>query len=308
MTDTATPKWFELSIAAHRDQYEVVEAWLMTAGAQSITYFDPEDTPLFDIMDGQEALWDTCHLKGLFDANLDNPEQLLSQASTQFDTAYGHYLEDQCWETTWMEHFKPLQFGDRLWIIPSHHEPVDDQALNILLDPGLAFGSGSHPTTQLCLEWLERVIGHLPSNQADSSTNQQPRVVDYGCGSGILAIAAKKLGAADVYAYDIDPQALLSTKDNADKNTVSLTDIALSPSSTLKPVDVLVANILANPLCDLKPQLLNLLKTGGKIALSGILAEQVEQVKTVYNPEIEWQNTIMESGWILIEGTKTRGE
>lgn len=292
---TETPLWFELSIASPKDNYQIVEDWLLSIGALSVTYFDPDDNPIFDLMDGQQHIWEQCHIKGLFDANQIEPENIeaITRKCFSEQTVYSNFLENQCWETSWMEHFKPIQFGEKLWIIPSHHEPVNSQDINILLDPGLAFGSGSHPTTQLCLSWLEQ---HVTTNSS---------VIDYGCGSGILAIAAKKLGAPYVEAYDIDPQALIATQDNCAKNQTQLDLIDIKP----KPdhdyqASIVIANILANPLCELKPIILNLLQNGGKLALSGILEEQAEWVKAAYNEEINWIETQQMSGWVILYGAK----
>jgi ribosomal protein L11 methyltransferase len=198
-------------------------------------------------------------------------------------------LPDQNWTRVWMDQFQPMRFGQRLWICPSGHEIPDPTAINILLDPGLAFGTGTHPTTRLCLEWLE---AHPPKEEL---------VIDYGCGSGILSLAAKKLGASLVFAVDHDPQALQSTRDNSEKNGFTAKDIVPVLPNDLKlhkKADLIMANILANPLMELAPTFSELIRPKGLIVLSGILETQCEDVFKHYLPFFELVEVSKQEGWI----------
>jgi ribosomal protein L11 methyltransferase len=200
-------------------------------------------------------------------------------------------LEDQVWERVWLEHFHPMQFGRRLWICPAGQRPAAQNAVIVELDPGLAFGTGTHPTTALCLEWLEG---------SDLAGNN---LIDYGCGSGILAIAALRLGAANAIAVDHDPQALEATRDNAIKNGVhERLTVHLPADAPRQPSDLLVANILAGPLIELAPRLCGLLKPGGRFALSGILADQGAAVAAAYAPFATLGPRHQRDDWILLHG------
>jgi ribosomal protein L11 methyltransferase len=192
-----------------------------------------------------------------------------------------------------MDDFKPMAFGKRLWICPSWHTPPDKDAVNIFLDPGLAFGSGTHPTTALCLEWLEG----CPLQDKD--------LIDYGCGSGILAIAGLKLGAQHAWGVDNDPQALKASQVNAEKNSVKERLITYLPEQMPDiEADVLVANILANPLIELRDKLAHLVRPGGHIALSGILEEQQEQVMQAYSEHFQMAPATIKEGWVRLEGRR----
>ncbi|HHJ80299.1 MAG TPA: 50S ribosomal protein L11 methyltransferase, partial [Candidatus Tenderia electrophaga] len=202
-------------------------------------------------------------------------------------------LEDKDWVRAWMDTFKPIRFGQNLWICPSWHTPDQADATNVMLDPGLAFGTGTHPTTALCMEWL------------DANPPVDLEVVDFGCGSGILAIAAALLGASHVEAVDHDPQAVLATNDNAEKNNVSDKINALLPRQFAdQPADLILANILANPLLELAPRFAELLKPGGQIVLSGILAEQAEQIRQRYAEWFELQPPTQQDDWVRIDGRR----
>ena len=192
-----------------------------------------------------------------------------------------------------MEHFQPMQFGKRLWICPSGFEPPEPDAVNILLDPGLAFGTGTHPTTALCLRWL------------DSLAWRGDTVLDFGCGSGILAVAALRLGASKAIGIDIDPQALTATRDNALKNGVEARLACLEASQSASEVcDVVVANILAGPLVELLPRILNHLKPGGRLALSGILEDQAATVRSAYESTVTFEPDEVLDGWVILKGTR----
>ena len=198
-------------------------------------------------------------------------------------------VEEQNWVQLTQSQFDPIRVSDRLWIVPSWHESPDPTAINLILDPGMAFGTGSHPTTRLCLEWLERTVkpGHS--------------VLDYGCGSGILAIAAAKLGAARVAGVDIDPQAVEAAKANAEQNTVSA-EFADSASPLAGEYDVVVANILSNPLRILASAICAHVRSGGFLALSGILREQADEIIAVYAPWIPLEVADMREDWVCLSG------
>jgi len=199
-------------------------------------------------------------------------------------------LQDNDWVRLTQSQFDPIRISQRLWIVPTWHTPVDDKAINIVLDPGLAFGTGSHPTTRLCLRWLDENIRGGES------------VLDYGCGSGILAIAAMKLGAGSAFGIDVDAQAVQSSRDNALANQVKA-EFAL-PEGTPDPADIVVANILTNPLKMLAPLLASATRQGGRIVLSGVLSEQATDVEQVYAQWFTLNPTVMEDGWACLSGIK----
>jgi ribosomal protein L11 methyltransferase len=203
-------------------------------------------------------------------------------------------LEDKDWERAWMEHYQPMRFGQRLWVCPSWREPPEPDAVNLLLDPGLAFGTGTHPTTALCLEWLE--------GQALNAV----QVIDYGCGSGILGIAALLLGAHHVMAVDIDPQALTATADNLARNRLPSERLStyLPLNAPKRQADVLLANILAGPLCELAPTLAERVRPGGRILLSGLLSQQADQLISTYSRWFAMDAPAEREGWIRLSGTR----
>ena len=268
---------------------------LFELGAVSVTLEDAADDPVLEPAPGETPLWPTVVAKALFDPSVDPAGLARALARVlpggpppRFET-----LADQAWERVWLQDFRPMRFGRRLWVCPGGLPAGDADAIRIELDPGLAFGTGTHPTTALCLEWL------------DSQELAGRSVVDYGCGSGILAIAAAKLGAAHVRAVDIDPQALIATRDNAARNGVSgaLTvtgDPALAPRSA----DMLLANILAGPLVELAPRFAAALEAGGRLALSGLLPEQAETVTAAYRPWFHIETNMTRDGWVLLGGRR----
>ena len=289
--------WLQLKLDSPPEQAEQISDLLTELGASAVTFEDGADQPLFEPDPGETKLWNNTRVVGLFDANSDMPgimEQLKSAlgaaAPAQFQI---NPLEDKDWERAWMDNFKPIRFGQNLWICPSWHTPDDANAVNVMLDPGLAFGTGTHPTTALCLEWLD---SHPPLGLD---------VIDYGCGSGILAIAAALLGAKHIEAVDHDPQAILATGDNAEKNGVADKISALLPSQFHdKQVDLVLANILANPLLELAPRFADLVKPGGQIVLSGILAEQAEQIMQRYAEWFDLQPATQQQEWVRIDGKR----
>ena len=204
------------------------------------------------------------------------------------------YIEEQDWVRLTQSQFNPIQISSRLWIVPTWHQPPDASAINLVLDPGLAFGTGSHPTTKLCLTWL------------DENLKKGDTVLDYGCGSGILAIAALKLGASHVLGIDIDPRAVTASRENVHRNRCDPSKIkfAAENSKLTSQFDVVVANILANPLMMLAPILISATQRGGYIVLSGILKEQAKEVMDIYQQWFKLQIAREEEGWVLLTGTK----
>ena len=289
--------WLQLRLAITPEQAEPMEDLLLGLGAVSVTFMDAEDQPIFEPDLGTTPLWQHTHLLALFEADterqslIDQLQQLWRQPlpEHQFED-----IADQDWERSWMDNFQPMRFGQRLWIVPSWHEAPDPQAVNLLLDPGLAFGTGTHPTTALCLEWL------------DGQQLQGLQVIDFGCGSGILAIAALLLGAEQVVGTDIDPQALEASRDNAQRNQLAdeRFPLYLPEAMPTEPADLLVANTLAGPLVSLAPQLTSLVRPGGRIALSGILAEQTDEILAAYENAFELDPVAEKDGWIRVSGVR----
>ncbi len=286
--------WLQLTFYSTKEKAEALADLLSEAGAAAVTMQDAADQPLYEPPPGATPLWQLTNVVGLFEESTDGDsvvQQLQAQWQGEFPDYRSEVLQDQDWERAWMDDFKPMRFGERLWIVPSWHEPPEGDTVNILLDPGLAFGTGTHPTTRLCLEWLD---GH----EIEGKT-----VIDYGCGSGILALAAALLGAASVIGVDNDPQALVATLDNAARNGVTIR-VYLPKEAPQEPVDILVANILAGPLIELAPRLAALVREGGDITLSGILPEQAEGVASAYSEWFAMQLAVEHDGWIRLEGTK----
>lgn len=289
--------WLQVRLAISPEQAQTYEDALLEVGAVSVTFMDAEDQPIFEPDLGTTPLWSNTHLLALFDADTD-PDSLLAHLQLLTGGALPEHqierIEDQDWERSWMDNFQPMRFGRRLWIVPSWHQAPEPDAVNLLLDPGLAFGTGTHPTTALCLEWL------------DGQDLHGCRVVDFGCGSGILAIAALLLGAAQAVGTDIDPQALEASRDNASRNGIEPERLPLYLPADLppQPAEVVVANILAGPLVALAPQLTSLVKPGGRLALSGILAEQADEVRAAYCDAFDLDPTAMKDGWVRISGVR----
>jgi len=287
--------WLQLRVAVTPEQAARLEEAIAEWGALSVTMMDAADQPIFEPELGTTPLWQQSELLALFEADTDQThlQQQLQQLDENLNPRFEH-LPDQDWQRNCMDSFKPLKIGQRLWIVPSWHQPPQPDALNLLLDPGLAFGTGSHPTTALCLQWLE------------AAELEDRRVLDFGCGSGILALAALLLGAGEVIGTDIDPQAFQASLENAERNGLNSERLKLYLPEQLpaKKVDVLVANILAAPLQQLAGQFAQLLPSGGKIALSGILAEQADDVLTAYAEQFEMASPVEQDGWVLLCGLK----
>ena len=294
--------WQQLKVQVRSDQIEPLEQLLLDYGGLSISYLDAEDQAVFQKVPGSTPLWDRVDLVCLFEkeANLDGLLFLLHQhpAIEEKGSLTLEVLEDQAWERSWMSDFKAMQFGERLWVCPSWQEPPDPNAINIMLDPGLAFGSGSHATTSMCLQWLEQ------------NTRDDSLVIDYGCGSGILAIAAALLGAPRVIAVDNDPQAITATIENAKRNHIPEGVIEtylpeqLPGDRTSLRADILVANILAEPLVQLAENLSHLVKPQGHIALSGLLAEQADGLLEHYSSWFEMDVVVLSEEWARLSGIR----
>lgn len=291
--------WIQLQLNAHADNAEAIgELLFSNTSALSVTFLDAKDKPIFEPMPGETRLWGDTDVVGLYDATTDMDlviEQIKSSTLLDKDFAYKiEQLEDKDWEREWMENFHPMHFGKKLWVCPTWRDVPDPNAINVMLDPGLAFGTGTHATTALCLKWLE---------QQDLSGKT---VIDFGCGSGILAIAAIKLGAKEVIGVDIDPQAILASRDNAQRNNVSnqLNLFLAKDQPENLSADIVVANILAGPLRDLAPIIKGLVKTNGQIALSGILDEQAESVAKCYRDEFTIDPITEQDEWCRISGIK----
>jgi ribosomal protein L11 methyltransferase len=288
---------------------EPFEDALLASGALSITLEDAEDNPVLEPAPGTTPLWPSVRVKALFDANAD-PDVLTVLLQQQLPEPLPMLefqpLADRVWEREWLKDFRPMRFGRRLWICPDRQRPSAaelteqpaESACYIDLDPGLAFGTGTHPTTALCLEWLDRA-------QLQGKT-----VIDYGCGSGVLAIAALKLGAAHAVAVDIDPQAVTATLDNAQRNQVAgKIDVSTVSSFRAAPADIVLANILAEPLEALAPSMAGLVKAGGSLVLSGLLAEQAERVASRYRPWFDIATSSIHEGsirdgWARLDGVR----
>ena len=289
--------WLQVRLAIQPNQAAQWEDSLFELGAISVSFMDAEDQPIYEPDLGTTPLWTHTHLLALFEEDV-APEtlrqhlQLLGGDNTP--ELQMEKINDQDWERNWMVNFQPMKFGQRLWIIPSWHTAPEPDAVNVILDPGLAFGTGTHPTTALCLEWL--------SGQPIADC----QVLDFGCGSGILAIAAKLLGAAQLTCTDIDSQALEATRDNANRNGIAEQDLLvyLPEAMPQQQFDVVLANILAGPLVELAPQLINRTRSGGRIALSGILAEQAQEVRDAYSQHFDLVPTAEKEGWVCISGVR----
>ncbi|MCG9611204.1 50S ribosomal protein L11 methyltransferase [Vibrio harveyi] len=291
--------WIQIKLNATNENAEQIGDMLMEeTGALSVTFLDAQDTPVFEPLPGETRLWGDTDILALYDAEADTNfiiTQIKASGMLTDDFAYKvEQLEDKDWEREWMENFHPMKFGERLWICPSWREIPEPDAVNVMLDPGLAFGTGTHPTTALCLEWLEGL---------DLSGKT---VIDFGCGSGILAIAAIKLGAEKVIGIDIDPQALQASRDNAERNGVADQLEVFLPQNQPEGLiaDVVVANILAGPLRELAPIIKGLVKPNGDLAMSGVLDTQAEDVANHYRDELHIAPIVEQSEWCRISGRK----
>lgn len=294
--------WYSVSMQAEADIAEALSEALIEAGALSVSIEDADagtdrETPQFGEPGSiNERLWSQSVVVALFDPEADLPVMLAEAAgAVGLETVPDFHVEEvqeQNWVQLTQSQFEPIKITDRLWIVPSWHQAPDMSAINIEVDPGMAFGTGSHPTTRLCLQWL-----------CDQVTDGCS-VLDYGCGSGILGIAAAKLGAAKVTGCDIDEVAVTTASANAARNRVSNACWMHSAKPVEGLYDIVVANILTNPLCILAPNLVAHVRPGGLLALSGVLAIQAEQVIEAYSPYISLVVGAEHEGWIRLEGHK----
>lgn len=290
--------WQELHFTARKPDVEPLEGWLFEQGALSVTLEDDADQPLLEPGPGETPLWDLVRVTALFEGARDLAPLLAAVPDEWIleGPAAAVPLADREWTRVWEAQFHPMQMGERLWICPSWTPPPEPDAVNILLDPGLAFGTGTHPTTAMCLRAL------------DAGLTSPLRVVDYGCGSGILGIAAARLGAGLVLGVDNDPQAILASAANAARNDVATTQFsAVLPDDALieqwaGSAEWVIANILAGPLLALKPTLQGLLAPRGQLTLAGLLEKQVKEVIEAYAPEVLLAVVDQREEWVLLSG------
>jgi len=290
--------WHQISIITDKQTAPEISDFFSEIGAVSVTYMDAEDQPVYEPAPGETRIWSLTKVIALFELDSE-PELVKTVLFSKFKDQllqdwFYEILEDQTWERTWMEHYHPMKFSDSLWVCPTGQEISEENTICMTLDPGLAFGTGTHATTALCLEWL---ASHDLTNKV---------VIDYGCGSGILAVAALLLGAKEAHAIDIDPQAITATIANAEKNKVADKIKCYLPEQfDAFQADVVIANILAQPLCELSEPIASLIKPSGQLVLSGILTEQAKSVITAYQQHnIQVQAPTIQDDWCRLNGIK----
>lgn len=292
--------WLQAHLRSDKQSAPVLETLLGTLGALSVTLTDAGDEPQLETAPGEERIWSETIVTGLFAAatERDSLQEAIREALGRLGIEAKltlEDLEDQPWERTWMENFHPMRFGRRLWILPRGQQLPDDaiDPVVVVLDPGLAFGTGTHPTTALCLEWL------------DSQELAGRSLIDFGCGSGIIAIAALKLGAGSALGIDHDPQALIASEQNAQENGVAERLKLIGSNVPVgEQADILVANILASVLVELAPGIGALVKPGGRLALSGILGEQAAAVIDAFSGMFDLDTPRQQEQWVLIAGRR----
>jgi len=290
--------WLEISVRVSRQNASLVESLLQGEPVLALTLTDDADNPVLEPGVGETPLWPSVCVTALFSG--ETPVEPLTRRLSLVPGVDRPQLvsfrkfEDQQWERVWLDRFKPMQFGSGLWIVPGDQKAPHDATDILRLDPGLAFGTGTHPTTRLCLQWM------------DGYDFRGQTVVDYGCGSGVLGIVAAIKAASAVICVDNDPQALLATADNAVRNDVEDSIETLMPEK-FSPVqaDVMLANILAGPLIDLAPVLMASLRPGGMLVLSGILEEQAEEVADAYRSHFDHLSITADDGWVRLHGQKS---
>lgn len=287
--------FYELTLQVSKQQSQDIDEILTMAGAVGVTYVDAKDSPIYEPKPGEMPLWNHIKLIGLFD-----DKSMLENASKQLVQKYPALqqqktkLKEQVWERVWMDHFKPIQFGINSWVIPDGFDVIDEGAVNLLLDPGLAFGTGTHETTSLCLQWLDR---HDVKGK---------KLVDFGCGSGILAVMALLHGARQVICVDIDEQAIQATWQNAKKNGVEDGIVVVNPENveSINNQDGILANILAEPLMMFCEDFKKMLKPNGFFVLSGILKSQKNMICEKYAQHFVDIETEIDQDWVRVEGRK----
>lgn len=289
--------WLQAHLTVDKTRAPLIELLFENLGAVAVTLGDAGDEPMLEPGPGETPLWQATRVSGLF-AGATDPDALRSAVNQALaaDVSRSLTLEavrDRDWERAWLERFQPMRFGQRLWIRPSGSEIAQPDAVIVDLDPGLAFGTGTHPTTALCLTWL------------DGQDLRDRGVIDFGCGSGILAIAALKLGAARATAIDHDPQAMMATSDNAARNDVAARLTVLHSDAPMPPpADPVLANILANVLIELAPKITALVKPGGRLVMSGILEDQANAVAQAYAGRFDLAEPVRREEWVLLQGTR----
>jgi len=283
--------WIQLTFNTNKETAPVLSDALSNLGAASVTLQDAADQPLLEPGVGETPLWQQVIVTGLFspELDIDGIIHALSETIAPLPHWEQTQLDDKVWEREWMQHFHAMKFGERTWICPNWETPPDSDAVNIFLDPGLAFGTGTHATTALCLQWLDE---HIKSGET---------VIDFGCGSGILGICALKHGASRVWAIDNDPQAIIATGDNARKNKVSDKIEASLPGHYPEHlVDIILANILAAPLLELAPLFAERVKPGGFVILSGILNNQAQTIINAYQSWFQLSSEAHQDDWVRL--------
>lgn len=290
--------WHQISVITDESTAPALADYFSELGAVSVTYTDAEDEPVYEPAIDQTVIWTNTQVTALFELDAD-PDVVQTLVFNQFigqplNNWLAEVLQDQVWERAWMDYFKPMQFAERLWICPTGQEQSQPGMVCMTLDPGLAFGTGTHPTTAMCLEWL-----------AAHDLNDKV-VIDYGCGSGILAVAALLLGARHAHAIDIDPQALTASQYNAEKNQVAdRISYYLPEQFQAFQADIVVANILANPLIELSGLITDLVADSGDLILSGILNEQADSVLSAYKKAgVTLQKACQQEDWCRLDGKK----
>ncbi len=291
-------EWRQFVMNLDSIEPDLVEEVLLRHGAQSVTLSDAGDEPVLEPAPGSTPLWSDTRMTALFAADSDfdglRADLETSLAVDSLPENRVEALADRAWEREWLKDFRPMRFGERLWVSPDDLPVEADNAVVVRLDPGLAFGTGTHATTALCLEWLDQ-------NEITGNT-----LFDFGCGSGILAIAALKLGARSVTAVDIDPQAVTATLQNAENNGVDDRLVTTMHVDRIdEQFDFVVANILAGTLIEYAVFICDFVKPGGRLALSGILAEQVPSVTGAYQHCIDFAVPQLRDNWARLSGTRT---
>jgi ribosomal protein L11 methyltransferase len=289
------PGFLSLSVELKGMDPASAEAACFAAGALSVTLTDAVDDAILEPAPGEVRLWPQTVMQALFPAEAAGPAAIVALAGALDlppNRIHVEHVADRIWEREWLRDFHAMRFGRRLWVVPNHESlPEDPDAVTVRLDPGLAFGTGTHPSTALCLTWL------------DARLSSGSIVIDYGCGSGVLSLAAAKLGARTVHAFDIDPQALLATRDNAAANGLAGRIHVHQHATTLPAqVDVVIANILAGTLVELAPRLCGHLAPGGQLILAGILRQQVHEVRAGFGPWLELSVFAEKDGWSALSG------
>lgn len=290
--------WHQLSVITDQHTAPELSDFFSDLGAVSVTYMDAEDRPVYEPAPGETRIWEQTKVIALFEQEIE-PELVKTLVFSRFENRelqdwQQELIEDQAWERAWMDHYKPMKFGERLWVCPTGQERNEKGCVCMMLDPGLAFGTGTHPTTALCLEWLA------------THPLQDKAVIDYGCGSGILAVAALLLGAREAHCIDIDTQALEATQSNAEKNGVQDRVFCYLPEQfSARESDIVLANILAKPLIELAAPISALVKPGGHLILSGILNEQAEAVASAYRRHgLHFDAPLSREDWSRLDGNK----